>query len=191
MLLKLFSDFEFHLFKKIISNDQNGCSYSFYYALWNVSAVRLHHAVLMCLKSLNLETVSSLELCGIFLHVVIIYHRSLISLVIFWCVLKLWLECVFMACIFRAVNECYFQWFHIQHLTNVGMGECNPVPRRWLWTKQPWTQWVSLTEKCKESLVIQGYEWLLWTDSFLLFNDILYCVLTENCLGDKLLSYPN
>lgn len=66
------------------------------------------------------------------------YHRSLISLVI-WCVLKLWLKCVFMTCIFRAVNECYFQWFHTQHVTNLGMGEYNPIPRRLLWTKQPST----------------------------------------------------
>lgn len=68
----LIGNFKFHLFHTIIRNDQNGCSYSFYYALCNVSAVRLHHTVLTCLKSLILDTVSSPELCGIFFHVVII-----------------------------------------------------------------------------------------------------------------------
>lgn len=29
----LISNFKFHLFNKVISNDQNGCAYSFYYAL--------------------------------------------------------------------------------------------------------------------------------------------------------------
>lgn len=72
--------------------------------------------------------------------------------------LKLWLECVFMACIFRAVNECYFQWFHIQHLTNVGMGKYNPVPRRLLNEATLNSGSVLNWQKGKESLVTQGYE---------------------------------
>lgn len=115
------------------------------------------------------------------------YHRSLICLMI-WCVLKLWLQCVFMACIFRAVNECYFQWFHVQHLTDVGMGKYNPIPRRLLWTKQPWTQgflnWEVQRVCCYSGL------WMT-TMSFLLFNVILCYLLTEKCLDGKLFSYPN
>lgn len=88
------------------------------------------------------------------------HQENFKSLMIFWCVLEVWLEYVFIACVFKQwINAIllvvFYCLLHIQLLANMGMGDCNPVVRKLLGTKQPW---------------LKGFTYLAFNSSFWLLT---------------------